>query len=341
MIIDVEFETDPLQEYVDSLEGGKADAARLLTCADGEERLEQAFESLQQRGIGLDISGLPVFTDNSSGAQRLQLEKQMETVEQLLQQFGQDDPLGMYLQELAAIPACGDEELLAQTLLEGDANAAELLMNLSLYRVVELALEYTGHGVLLMDLVQEGSMGLWTAIGSYQGGSFPAFRDQQVRFAMEKAVVLQAQAAGLGQKMRQAVEDYRMTDERLLVELGRNPTPEEIAEALHLEAGEAAAVASMLDAARDMQRARPRQEEQEQSQEENQAVEDTAYFQQRQRILDMLSGLSEQEARLLSLRYGLEGGKPMTAAEAGLKLGLTAQQTVELETKALEKLRKQ
>lgn len=183
-------------------------------------------------------------------------------------------------------------------------------------------------------------MGLWAAVGSYDGGDFEIFRDEKIRFAMEKAVVLQAFAAGLGQKMRQAVQDYRATDERLLAELGRNPTLEEIAQALHMELSEAAAVALMLDAARDMNRVKPNEPE-ETPQEEDQAVEDTAYFQQRQRILDMLSGLTQQESQLLTLRYGLEGGKPLSAREAGQKLGLTAQQTLELEAKALEKLRKQ
>ncbi len=335
MMIDVEFEESPLQEYLNSLcPGQKPAAARLLTLAENEEELEQALED------GAMLSDLPAYMDHSSAAQRLSRETQIRSVDALLQEFGGDDPLGMYLEELAAIPACGDIHALALELARGDAGAGEGLMNLSLSRVVELALDYTGHGVLLLDLIQEGSMGLWAAIGSYEGGDFEAFRDEKVCAAMEKCVVMQAYAAGLGQKMRQAVEDYRATDERLLAELGRNPTPEEIAEALHMDIAQAAAVAGMLDGARAMNRVKPPEPE-EQPQEEDQAVEDTAYFQMRQRILDMLSSLTEQESRLLTLRYGLDGKKPMTAREAGAKLGLTASQTVALEASALEKLRKQ
>ena len=339
MILDVEFERSPLEEYLDGVTG-KASAARLLTLAGGEEELEQAFELLAQQGSSVDITDLPAYADHSDMAQRLLLESKLRSLEELTLQFDGNDPLGMYLEELAAVPACGDVDVLALSLLEGDPNAGELLMNLSLSAVVELALQYTGRGVLLLDLIQEGSMGLWAAVGSFEGGDFEKFRDAKVRFAMEKAVVMQAFASGLGHKMRQAVEDYRCADERLLTELGRNPTLEEIAQALHMELSEAATVAGMLDAARDMNRVKPAEAE-EQPQEEDQAVEDTAYFQQRQRILDMLSGLTEQESQLLTLRYGLEGGKPLSAREAGQKLGLTAQQVIDLEASALEKLRKQ
>ncbi len=329
MMLDVTFEASPLEAYLASLQPGqRPTAANLLTLCDSEEELEQVLE----QGIDTDLSDLPAFSNYSASAQRLAVEAQLHKPEELLQ-FGQDDPLSMYMEELAAIPACGDENILVSQL----PNSAEQLMNLSLSRVVELSFEYTGKGVLLLDLIQEGSMGLWAGISAYNGGDFAAFRDSCISRAMEKAVLLQAHAAGLGQKLRQAVEDYRMTDQRLLTELGRNPTPEEIAQALHMELSEAAMVAGVLENARAMDRAKPEEPD---KQEEEQAVEDTAYFQMRQRISELLAELSEQEAQLLTLRYGLEGGKPMSAAEAGVKLGLTAQQAVSLEAEALAKLRK-
>ena len=180
-------------------------------------------------------------------------------------------------------------------------------------------------------------MGLWAGLSAYEGGEFAPFRDRCICRAMEKAVLMQAYAAGLGQKLRQAVEDYRMTDQRLLAEYGRNPTPEEIAEALHMTAAEAAMVAGVLENARTMNRAKPEEPE---PQEEEQAVEDTAYFQMRQRIGELLSELTEQEAQLLTLRYGLEGGKTLSAAETAVKLGLMPSKIVELEAQALSKLRK-
>ena len=137
------------------------------------------------------------------------------------------------------------------------------------------------------------------------------------------------------------MEDYRAVDERLVSELGRNPTQEEIAEELHMSAEETANLAQMLTAARKLAQARPAEEEptQEEEAEEQQAVEDTAYFQARQRIAEMLSMLSEEDAKLLSLRFGLEGGLPMTPEETGRKLGLTPEEVVTREAAALAVLR--
>jgi RNA polymerase primary sigma factor len=142
--------------------------------------------------------------------------------------------------------------------------------------------------------------------------------------------------------MRQVMEDYRSVDERLVAELGRNPTLEEIAEELHMTVDEAGSLSQMVNAARRLAQLRPEEQPEEEEQEQaeaQQAVENTAYFQTRQRIAEMLAGLSEEEAKLLSLRFGLEGGLPMTPEEAGRKLGLTPEEVVSREAAALAKLR--
>jgi RNA polymerase primary sigma factor len=165
-------------------------------------------------------------------------------------------------------------------------------------------------------------------------------RDYVVRHVMKKLLIIQAHANGVGQKMRQAMEDYRSVDERLLGELGRNPTLEEIALELHMSVEEADAVRKMLDDARILARAKkPPVDEEEEKEAEEQAVEDTAMFQMRQRILDLLSGLSEADQKLLTLRFGLEGAKPLSPEEAGRQLGLTAEEVVAREAAALAKLR--
>ena len=139
--------------------------------------------------------------------------------------------------------------------------------------------------------------------------------------------------------MRRAMEDYRQVDERLLAELGRNPTLEEIAEDLHMHVEEAQTVRKMMDNARMLDKA-VRPEEEEEAPESEQAVEDTALFQMRQRIGDLLSGLDETDAKLLNLRFGLEGGRPVGPEETGRILGMTAQEVVAREAAALAKLRK-
>ena len=216
----------------------------------------------------------------------------------------------------------------------------EQLTNLGLSRVVELAGECTGYGVLLLDLIQEGSLGLWQAIRNYHGGDYASHRDRWIRLYLAKAVTLQARQSGVGQKMRTALEDYRAVDERLLGELGRNPTLEEIAEELHMNVEETDAVRKMLDDARILaQVKKPAVDEEEEKEAQEQAVEDTALFQMRQRISDLLSALSPEDQKLLTLRFGLEGGKPLTPAETGERLGLTPEEVVAKEAAALSKLR--
>ena len=134
-------------------------------------------------------------------------------------------------------------------------------------------------------------------------------------------------------------EDYRAVDERLLSELGRNPTLEEIAEAMHISPEEASVVKKMLDDARLLAQAKKQPEPEEEKEAEEQAVEDTAYFQMRQRIMELMSVLDETDAKLISLRFGLEGGMPLSPEETGKRLNLTPDEVVAREANALSKLR--
>ena len=330
-------ETDPLSDFVGM---DTVSAARLLTVTDGlgDEALEEVFLRLEEENIPIDLSDLPLSGASGEAARRLREEEQLVRSGKLLAGLEENDPLGVYLRELASIPACGDPELLALELLEG-RDVANRLVDLSLGRVVELAQEYTGRGVLLLDLIQEGSLGLWNGILRFTGGSFEAFRDGCIRRYMAQAVIRQARASGLGQKMRQAVEDYRMVDERLLSELGRNPTLDEIAEAMHMTVGEVEAVRKFLNNARLVGKAHEVKEPEEETPEDTQAVEDTAYYQTRERVDSLMSGISELEQKVVTMRYGLDGKAPQTSQEVGRRLNLTVTEVVELETAALTKMR--
>ena len=343
-MMDFTFEQPPWEAFLEQKgSGGTVSAMELLALLsqDEDETIEDAFQNMLDASITLDISDLPRGIATGEAALRLRREEDLVKQGALLQRLDENDPLRLYLEELASIPACGDVAVLAMELAENPTDSVRTaLVNLSLSRVVELAGEYTGYGVLLLDLIQEGSLGLWEATAVYCGGDFEAHRDWWIRQYMAKAAVLQARAGGVSQKLRQAMEDYRSVDERLLSELGRNPTLEEIAEGLHVSVEEAALAAQVLEAARMMYRAKAQTEEPEiEHTEDDQAVEDTAYFQTRQRIADMLSGLTEQEAKLISLRFGLEGGLPLSPEETGKKLGLTPEEVVSMESAALVKMR--
>lgn len=322
---------------------GKLYASALLRYLEMSDHIavEEAMDILREKKITLDISDLPPAALSGSSALRLKQEAQFASLDKITAGLDENDPLCLYLQEIASTPAFGDVQQFAERYLAGEHHLAEPIVNLYLSRVLELAVEYTGHGVLLLDLIQEGSMGLWESIQSFTGGDFTTHADWYIRQAMARSVVLTAHYSGVGQMLRGAMEDYRDADQRLLTELGRNPTAEEIAQALHITTEECIAIEKMVANARNMEKAKQEQEEPEITAEDEQAVEDTAYFQVRQRIMELLSSLSEEDAKLLTLRFGLEGGKPLSPVQTGQVLGLTPEQVVCREAAALEKLRNQ
>ena len=337
------FEASPWEQELDVLQPGDSISAMtllpLLEEADEDTALE-VLDELAQKNIALTIDDLPNLPAGGNMALRLRQEAQLVEAGKLPGGLEENDPLRLYLEELASNPVAGDPDVLAMQYLDGSEDAAQKLVSISLSRVVELAKKLAGRNVLLLDLIQEGSMGLWQGILNYTGGDFATHRDWWIRESLHRAIFLQARSGDLGQKLRQGMEDYRDMDQKLLGELGRNPTMEEIAEAMHVSAEEAAVYENMLSMARTRQRVDEAMEPKENlPEEEEQAVEDTAYFQMRQRIMELLSTLSEEDAKLLTLRYGLEGGLPLNPEEAGRKLGMTAQEVVTREANALTKLR--
>ena len=338
---DFTFEAAPWQAELEGLENNSnLSAARFLALLEGqpEEDFEQALQLLNDKHILPDLTDLPrPLLEGPSGV-RLRREEQLVQEDKLMDSLEENDPLRLYLQELAQEPAFGDPQALADRLLQGDKAASGQLTALMLGYVVQEACRHTGRGVLLLDLIQEGSIGLWQGILSYTGGDIEEHCHWQIQWDIARAVLTCAREKGVGQRLRQAMEDYRTVDEQLLTELGRNPTLEEIAERLHMSPGEAGQVLRTMEAARLVARAKaPQQEEPEQ--EEAQAVENTAYFQMRQRIAELLSSLEEQDATLLTLRFGLEGGKPLSPEEVAARLGLTPEEAVAREAAALSKLR--
>ena len=336
------FDTAPWEALLEQADD-TVSALQLLTALEGvgEEEYEEAMALLEDREILPDISDLPKPPAGGEAALRLRAEEQLAAKGLSPNALEEGDPLRLYLEEVAMTLAFGDEQRLAEDVLAGSESAMEQLTNLCLSRVIALAQQYVGRGVLLMDLIQEGSLGLWQAIQRYSGGEFAPFRDRYIQLYLAKTVLTQAREAGVGQKLRTALEDYRSVDERLLSELGRNPTLEEIAEALHMTPESAATIGKMVENARLLQSAKREPDPEEEKEAEDQAVEDTAYYQTRQRVNEMLSGLNEQEARVIALRFGLEGGLPLSPEDTGKRLGLTPGEVVEIETTAMQKMRRQ
>lgn len=340
--LEFSFGAEPWEEYIESC-GSAACAMTLLTLleAQDEDVFDDAMDLLQQKKASLDLSRLPAPILTGESAVRLHLEEQLVKKGLKASDLDVNDPLRLFLEELAMTPAAGDARILAAEAAAGDEGAQLSLTNLFMSRVIDFACEHVGHGVLLMDLIQEGSLALWQTIADCTPETFEADCEYAVRFAMAKTVTEQARENGVGQKMRTALEDYRSVDEQLLADLGRNPTVEEIAEGLHVTADTAELLGKMVENARRLRQATPEPEPDEEDPDELQSVENTAYYQSRQRVNDMLADLSEQESKLISLRFGLDGGLPMSPQQVGQKLGMTADQVVAMEAAALEKMRRQ
>lgn len=339
---DFVFEQAPWEAYLRSCKNGSVISGwNLISMLEDEEddAVEDAFSILTVKKLQLDLSGLPQMSAGSNTAQRLQQEREYVTGGLKTALMEETDPLRLYLEEIAAAPACGDEKLLAEQLFSGDQRAAQRLTELGLSRVVEIAAEYAGQAVLLLDLIQEGNIGLWEAISGYRGGDYAAQRDEAIRSSVLKAIVLQARSNGISQKMKKALQDYRAADQHLLTKLGRNPGLEEIAQEMHISLEQAQTIEKTMADILLLQKAEKLAAPKEETAEDELPVEDTAYFQMRQRISEMLSVLDEQEARILTMRFGLEKGLPMSAEEVAKALGITTAAVTACETAALSKLR--
>lgn len=309
--------------------------AQLAAGLDGDET-DELLQRLEGSGAVFDLSDMP--KPGAVGQAALRLREEQELVEQgadLRTRLPKEDSLRIYLEETAALP----------DLTEGQRKAAmadpSLLVNLGMKLSVRIARDYVGYGVLLQDLIQEGNVGMWQLLTDYPGGEPEQVLEHCIRQAMICTIFSQALASGLSERLRRAVEDYRSADERLLMELGRNPTPEEMAEHLHLSVEEVEAVRRTLENARMVDKAHIQPEPEEADAEEEQAVEDTAYYRTRETVNDLMSGLTELETELLNLRYGLNGKPPLSLQETARRLNLTTTQVTETERNALEKMRRQ
>lgn len=324
--MELEFTFDESQWRL-ALEDYKEDsitASKLLTLLEDadEVQTEEALDLLLEKRVALDISDLPKYAASGATAVRLSLEEKLVRQDKLPEGLEENDPLRLYLLELDQNPPTGTK------------------VDRMLPLAMSCAREYVGRGVLLLDLIQEASLGLLQADSCYESGDYQGHCLWFMHLYLSRTVFLQAKACGVGQKLRQALEDYRAVDENLLAQLGRNPTIEEIAQDLHMSVQEAATVAETLENVMLLQRVHKPEPEQ-LPQEEDQAVEDTAYFQMRQRISELLSVLPEEDAKLLQLRYGLEGGLPMKPEQVAGKMGLTKEEVISREAAALAKLRQQ
>lgn len=305
----------------------------ILGTVDESEAMDAAL-TLEDRGVGLDVSALPRW-GKGAAAQRLNREYELVRAGALPGGLEPDDPLRLYLLELERQPKL--DEVTARQLVEEDSDPNRLTEGL-LWLAVQEAAAFAGQGVLLLDLLQEGALGLMSAVETVHEDILETVR-WHIRQAMARTVAIAYMVSGEAERLLASMRAYQQADRRLLERLGRNPGPEELAQELGKTVTETLTIAQMV---RDAARATKVQPQPEKTGEEPQeSVEDSAYFQLRSRVEELLSTLDETDRRLLTLRFGLEGGRPQTQEEAALSLGLPLEELQRRELAAMAHLRKQ
>ena len=260
-----------------------------------------------------------------------------------------DDPVRMYLREIGRIPLLSyDEELeLAKKVLEGDEEAKQKLAESNLRLVVSIAKKYVGRGMLFLDLIQEGNMGLIKAVEKFdytKGYKFSTYATWWIRQAITRAIADQARTIRIPVHMVETINKLIRTSRHLLQQLGREPTPEEIAEEMEIPVEKVTEIQKIAQDPVSLET--PIGEEDDShlgdfiQDDESPAPQDAAaYTLLREQLEEVMKTLTPREAKVLKLRFGLEDGKTRTLEEVGKEFNVTRVRIRQIEAKALRKLR--
>ena len=260
-----------------------------------------------------------------------------------------DDPVRMYLKEIGRVPLLTAEEEveLARRMEAGDERARHRLEEANLRLVVSIAKRYVGRGMLFLDLIQEGNLGLLKAVEKFdysKGYKFSTYATWWIRQAITRAIADQARTIRIPVHMVETINKYIRISRQLLQELGRDPTPDEVAKHMGLNT---ARVREIMKIAQEPVSLETPIGEEEDSHLgdfiEDEAALDPAdaasMMLLKEQIADVLKTLAPREAEVLRLRFGLEDGRSRTLEEVGQNFGVTRERIRQIEAKALRKLR--
>ena len=260
-----------------------------------------------------------------------------------------DDPVRMYLREIGRIPLLSyDEELeLAKKVLAGDEAAKQKLAESNLRLVVSIAKKYVGRGMLFLDLIQEGNMGLIKAVEKFdytKGYKFSTYATWWIRQAITRAIADQARTIRIPVHMVETINKLIRTSRHLLQQLGREPTPEEIAAEMEIPVEKVVEIQKIAQDPVSLET--PIGEEDDShlgdfiQDDDSPAPQDAAaYTLLREQLEEVMKTLTPREAKVLKLRFGLEDGKSRTLEEVGKEFNVTRERIRQIEAKALRKLR--
>ena len=313
------------------------------------EQLDKIFDTFEDLGVDIkDSDDLDIEPDIDDL-------KEMENIKvedvDLTNMDGVsiDDPVRMYLREIGKIPLLTyDEELdLAKKILTGDEEAKQKLAESNLRLVVSIAKKYVGRGMLFLDLIQEGNMGLIKAVEKFdytKGYKFSTYATWWIRQAITRAIADQARTIRIPVHMVETINKLIRTSRHLLQKNGREPTPEEIAEEMEIPVEKVMEIQKIAQDPVSLET--PIGEEDDShlgdfiQDDDSPAPQDSAaYTMLKEQLNDVMGTLTSREAKVLRLRFGLEDGKARTLEEVGKEFNVTRERIRQIEAKALRKLR--
>ena len=312
------------------------------------DQIDKVFDAFEELGVDLlqdDMDEEPDIEDLKE-VEELKLDEITDTS---YEGINVDDPVRMYLREIGRIPLLTyEEELdLAKKVLQGDEEAKQKLAESNLRLVVSIAKKYVGRGMLFLDLIQEGNMGLIKAVEKFdytKGFKFSTYATWWIRQAITRAIADQARTIRIPVHMVETINKLIRTSRHLLQQLGREPTPEEIAAEMEIPVEKVIEIQKIAQDPVSLET--PIGEEDDShlgdfiQDDDSPAPQDSAaYTMLREQLEEVMNTLTPREAKVLKLRFGLEDGKSRTLEEVGREFQVTRERIRQIEAKALRKLR--
>ena len=322
-----------------------------------QEQIDKFYDTLENLGIdatdGDDLSALAI-DDISPEIEELEeidslAEEELVDPESLVDNFSVDDPVRMYLKEIGKVNLLTAEEEveLAKKMAGGDERAKQRMAEANLRLVVSIAKRYVGRGMLFLDLIQEGNLGLIKAVEKFdytKGYKFSTYATWWIRQAITRAIADQARTIRIPVHMVETINKVIRISRQLLQELGHDPSPEEISEEMNMPVEK---VRDILKIAQEPVSLETPIGEEEDShlgdfipdEDASEPAEAASYTLLKEQLTEVLSTLTPREEKVLRLRFGVEDGRTRTLEEVGKEFNVTRERIRQIEAKALRKLR--
>ena len=315
-----------------------------------DDKTEKVFEYLENKGIVAMVPESDTEDDIILDVEDEPTEEELENIEMAVPDgVSIEDPVRMYLKEIGKVPllTAEEEKELAMKMEAGDMEAKKRLAEANLRLVVSIAKRYVGRGMLFLDLIQEGNLGLIKAVEKFdyrKGYKFSTYATWWIRQAITRAIADQARTIRIPVHMVETINKLIRVQRQLLQELGREPHPEEIAEKMGLPVERVREIQKISQEPVSLET--PIGEEEDSHlgdfiQDDNVPVpaEAAAFTLLKEQLVEVLGTLTEREQKVLCLRFGLEDGRARTLEEVGKEFDVTRERIRQIEAKALRKLR--